>query len=606
MSSYVGLSSTARAKLEQQARKLKGTLIVTRTRAHQTNTRGGIGIAIDATPRVGGVHQKHHLVLTPSLPHSVCAVCCLPVHKASHLKNSALFGSGAESDPFVVLRVGSQVFESLTARKGGAHPKFEQQFVFHIGPKDEATATTGGAAAAAGSVVNPASPKASADDGALHVRIYDRSLQGGECIGRVDLNFVQLLQASATASAAQAQVAPASNGYRNGNSHADVPSATNTRWHAVSAASDLRVQAGWLCITATFKGTGLPSETEASSAAEHAQTDAPVESSKAKQKLADGEYKVNFNEAPPASAADEAAAAAAAGPSNPVANGSSDASSTLSESSSSPLARSSLLPPLFPISAMLEAPPAAPIVLTLPNPHLEAVPLPPPADAASAYYQSPAAGWPTPKPNPPAPGYSAPETVSGPPLQQLGSPSSRVATAAGERPMSPPAVTASAGGSTTDSASASEDSLNLDLITAFDQRHPHILQLQPRVASGRFLCAACAGEGHSSVYHCTQGCSYAIHEGCLLERVVDSESEDEADAGQQRVKFAATPTSPPRTAGGTRKPDMRRDPRHPHPLTWMPTVWHGTYLCGGCGGGGSGPAWQCTSCVWALHLDCCR
>lgn len=531
MTSLVGVSSAVRAKLESQAKQLKGTLIVT-------------------------------------------------LHKAQHLKHTSLSGS---SEPFAVLRVGGvggtpqQTFQSIVAKKGGAHPLWEQQFVFQIG----AIETIPGAAKLLTSTGNES------DDGALHVRLYDRNSPNGECIGRVDLNFIQLLAESDRSSTVT--------------SHEDDVT-QNTRWHKICDSKNLNEQAGWICITAEFKGTGLYAELTTTTST-GTTTNADVNTTRP-SRSSDGTYVIPASPTPP---------------------------TTLSTSTL-----------LFPSSSS--------------RPSTATVPLLSPATSnpSSAYYQSPSDAWPTPRLQPPAPGY--PIVTNTATLESGAGTERRPTTAAATAipsALSPPRTASSssssnrksvswpihavsfADGTTTSTndddksnqnaaiypAASSfdqpvyEPSTNMvSLITSYDIRHPgHILQLQSSALSGKFICVACGLEGYGINWNCIVGCKeFYLHEGCIIEEeesnvnnnipamkfeTIEGEDEDEAE---ERVIAALS--SPSRI----HRPDMHCDPRHTHPLTFMPSLYEGSYLCNGCGGGGSGPAWHCTACIWDLHPECAR
>jgi hypothetical protein len=527
-------------------------------------------------------------------------VLLLSVHKASHLKNIALSTAGAASSVYAVLSVGGPdgggggsaagkgiVHQSVVKRLGGPHPQWEQQFLFWLGQEGpEGTA--------------PASSATGPHDGSLHVRLHDRA-RGDECIGRLDINFVQLLSPSAPQSlpAEQRPMSPpaaAPRSISNDNSSRGV-----TRWLALTDRKDLRATVGWLCISASFKGKGLEEQ-----------------------------------EASPSSPVPSAAAATM-----PIAEAQQE------QSPSQPPT------PISEVFTLLHSPKssAPSIVLTLPNPYLHNAaasaaiegadesaaanntrPIPPPPADPVTYQSAPGAEWPLPRQTPPAPGYP----VSPAPPASSSTSSSRPTTRAGAithpafaagatatvLPLSPSASGSAAAGkedadlhAAAAAATLAAELAQSSLVTAYDRRHEHILQLLPRLPAGRFLCASCAGEGTAAVWHCVEaGCGFELHEQCLQEDAGaandddDEEKEEEEPAAAAGADHALNGAASPGPSPSRRSaPELRMDRRHPHPLVWREQLYpSGTYLCGGCGGGGSGGAWHCRSCVFDLHPECMR
>jgi hypothetical protein len=466
----------------------------------------------------------------------------------------------------------------------GAHPRWEQQFLFELGhaPPNLDAPTPHTCASPSGK------PRGITEhDGLLHIRLYDKAAPGAGsdvCIGRLDLNIAALLAPAAPdAPAPPRSSSPgwsspssprSSSSSSSGVIAGGAPTISFTQWHKVCDARNLRHTAGWLCLTAAFEGTGLAS-----------------------------------------------AEGVATGVAGSEANGAAKATSPVVSGSTTPSAasaaqvhpvyslltspRSSIIPPR-PESALLgEAAPGAP--------------QPPPSDASSLYFAPPRDGWPTPLQPPPAPGYPVPGPVSAArpaSAMQMMSPravAAAAAAAAAAATMGRPQTAAAPATATSLqsslqsalSAAAADDAdpASPALITAFDVRHEHILQLVPRVDKGLFLCASCHGEGRGAAYHCTAGCDdFDVHEECLRERADGGKDGAEMEEQQEdEKKYCSSRGGPSRASGAApasgSAPDMRHDGRrrHHHPLTWLArsVAADGLYLCGGCGGGGSGPTWHC-------------
>jgi len=56
--------------------------------------------------------------------------------------------------------------------------------------------------------------------------------------------------------------------------------------------------------------------------------------------------------------------------------------------------------------------------------------------------------------------------------------------------------------------------------------------------------------------------------------------------------------------GGYQDGQEMVDPRHPHPLRHLSSVYQGTYTCNGCGQSGTGRVWHCGLCDFDLHPMC--
>jgi hypothetical protein len=585
-----------------------------------------------------------------SLAYVLCSV-----HKASHLKNIALSTAGAASSVYAVLSVGGPdggggsgagkgiVHQSVVKRLGGPHPQWEQQFLFWLGEEGpEGTA--------------PASSATGAHDGALHVRLHDRA-RGDECIGRLDINFVQLLSPLEPQSlpAEQRPMSPPAAAPRSITNDNSSSSRGVTRWLALTDRKDLRATVGWLCISASFKGKGLeeqeasPSVSASSAAAattpianghaatatEHAEVAKPEEGEHAIPELTDPEL----------------IAAAASKLSAADASAEDDAAADPSEEPQSP---SQPPAPISEVFTLLHSPKssAPSIVLSLPNPYLHNAatstamegadesasanntrPIPPPPADPVTYQSAPGAEWPLPRQTPPAPGYPVSPAPPASSSTSLSRPTTRAgantrsAFAAGGAtatalPLSPTAAGSAAAGkedaelhAAAAAATLAAELAQASLVTAYDLRHEHILQLLPRLPSGRFLCASCAGEGTAAVWHCVEaGCGFELHEQCLQEDTGaanddDEEKEEEEEEAPAAAAGADHALNDAASPGPARRsaPELRMDRRHAHPLVWREQLYpSGTYLCGGCGGGGSGGAWHCRSCVFDLHPECMR
>lgn len=71
------------------------------------------------------------------------------------------------------------------------------------------------------------------------------------------------------------------------------------------------------------------------------------------------------------------------------------------------------------------------------------------------------------------------------------------------------------------------------------------------------------------------------------------------------VAPAAKPAAPA-PAPATAAPDTVQDPRHPHPLQKLSSVYSGTYGCDGCGKNGTGTVYHCAQCNYDLHPGCLK
>jgi hypothetical protein len=475
------------------------------------------------------------------------------VHKAAHLKNISLSGP---TDTYCTLSVGRERFSTTMANDGGAHPEWEQAFYFLIG---------GGINGAGVSLNDRPGTSSSLDndiasDGSLHMRIWDNRsspIEGGgkRPLGRLDINLAQLMAE---------------------------PKSLDAQWLPMKDDDDFSVDLGFVCITARFEGIRVPMNSE--EAAEHAAQRSAAAASKiliVEAPLADGEHSIpelaNGSYEARMKFARESLAAAAA-----IAESLSPMTSPRRAQSDGPMT------PRGGCDTFLTSRPGTSIIAS--------TPLPP----TSAYFASASENWPTPSPRPVAPGYPTDQQKQ----LQLAQFAQQTLRAFESPPASPSPSDSPAGSpSHADMVAASAASAvpplfgpQAGLVTAYDVRHAHILQLIPRGAGGRFLCASCNGEGYASAYHCTEGCSppWNLHEHCLQERAPVSKY---AHVDPNGVADPDAPGPPP---------DMRIDARHPHPLTWSLANSDHSFSCNGCGGGGIGCSWHCRACGFDLHPECMR
>jgi hypothetical protein len=461
--------------------------------------RSGIVDVLDLMSSFVGLSSASKASLTAAAGH-LQGQLLLTLHKAVHIKNSAL--SGGASDPYCTLTVGGkQNFRSTVCRDGGGHPEWQQQFLFTL----------------------PAAGDALPAKGQLHIQVFDASVGRDECIGRLDINLAQLLvpeNADELPTDSEANGQPAYD-----------PAEPDAQWHALAAPRDFSVAQGYLCLTAVFTGTGLEQAEKAVRQVRSGVSTSVAEAVKA-----------------------EPVAAPAAAPAKSLKDGE-HAIPQLGENGT---AASHGVPAPVDVSAPAAAAPS------IASPSASAA-----ASVHAVTLQHPNPLSPTPAPLP-AIGY---------PISPLAG--TRPGTTANGRPMTSSARprTAAAVEPAVETPTAAEEP---ELVTAYDIRHPHILQLVPAVSSGRYLCASCAGEGFGTAWRCTQGTEFTLHEACLQDSGKAADDEEESSD----------------------LPDMRLDPRHPRPLTWFEEG--GDYVCKGCGGGGSGPVWRCEETKWDLHPGCMR